>query len=187
MAFKLIVAPAEEPISLDDVKTFLKQTGITAEDTTISSLIVGARQYAEWYQNRPLITQTWGLYLDRFPRCSLEIELKPGLQSVVSIKYYLADGTETVFSADNYEVDSKSLIGRIRLKKDCKWPDAELQTVNGVYIEFVCGYGDAPSVPDLTKTAMQIWIAHNFVYRQGEEELPKHVNILLGLNRVIPV
>lgn len=184
MPMVLKTPPASEPLSLDEVKKFLRlELSETEEDVLLTTLIAGAREYAESYQNRPLVTQTWQLYLDRFPY-DPEIELKPGLQSVVSVKYTTADGAEIVFSADNYEVDNKSIIGKLILKNGISWPTDKLKSVNGVCVEFVCGYGDAEDVPKLTKTAMKIWIAYQYADRQGEEQ-PKAVDILLNSERVI--
>jgi uncharacterized phiE125 gp8 family phage protein len=191
--FVLKTAPTVEPITLTEVKDFLRITG-TAEDDVLNSLIVAARNYAEYYQNRPLITQTWELWLDDFPpHDCIPIRLKAGLQSVTSVKYYPDGGSETVFTATNYIVDTTDYVGKIVLNEDCYYPSANLRSVNGVYVEFVCGYpikdiglvteDPAGNVPEMTKTALKIWVAYNFENRDGSD-LPKAVNILLGLNRV---
>ena len=181
--FVLKTAPAVEPVTLIEVKAFLRIDG-TDEDTLLSSLIIAARNYAEDYQGRPLITQTWQLWLDDFPpHDCMPIRLKAGLQSVASVKYYPDGGIETIFGSSNYIVDITDYVGKIVLNEDYQWPSEDLRSVNGVCIEFVCGYGLAVVVPEMTKTAMKIWIAHSYENREGSD-LPKAVNILLGLNRV---
>jgi len=181
--FVLKTAPTVEPITLTEVKDFLRITG-TVEDDVLNSLIAAARNYAEDYQNRPLITQTWELWLDDFPpHDCIPIRLKAGLQSVTSVKYYPDGGVETTFASSNYIVDFTDYVGKIVLNDDYQWPSDDLQAANGVCIEFVCGYGLAAAVPEMTKTAMKIWISYHYENREGID-LPKAVNILLGLNRV---
>jgi uncharacterized phiE125 gp8 family phage protein len=191
--FVLKTAPTVEPITLAETKSFLRGPS-SAEDADVTSLIVAARNYAEYYQNRPLITQTWELWLDDFPpHDCIPIRLKAGLQSVTSVKYYPDGGSETAFAAANYIVDTTDYVGKIVLNEDCYYPSVDLRSVNGVCVEFICGYpikdpgliteDPAGNVPEMTKTALKIWVAYNFENRDGSD-LPKAVNILLGLNRV---
>jgi hypothetical protein len=50
----------------------------SAEDTLIDALITTARRYCEQIINRALITQTWDLWLDKFPvKDYLEVPLPP--------------------------------------------------------------------------------------------------------------
>lgn len=191
--FVLKTAPTVEPVTLTEIKDFLR-IDHDDEDTLLSSLIVAARNYAEDYQNRPLITQTWHLWLEDFPpHDCMPIRLKANLQSVTSVKYYPDGGSETVFASASYIADVADYVGKIVLNDDYQWPSEDLQAANGVCIEFVCGYpikdvglaseDYAGNVPEMTKTALKLWIAHHFENREGSE-LPKAVNILLGLNRV---
>lgn len=181
--FICVTPPAVEPVTLTEVKEFLRIDN-TDEDTLLSSLIVAARNYAEDYQNRPLITQTWQLWLDDFPpHDCMPIRLKAGLQSVTSIKYYPDGGVETAFDSSYYIVDTSDYVGKIVLNEDYQWPSDNLRAANGVCVEFICGYGLAVAVPEMTKTAIKIWIDYHHENREGND-LPKAVNILLGLNRV---
>jgi len=191
--FVLKTAPTVEPITLTETKSFLRVTS-SAEDADITALITAARNYAEDYQNRPLVTQTWELWLDDFPpHDCMPIRLKAGLQSVTSVKYYPDGGVETTFTSSNYIVDTADYVGKIVLNEDYQWPSEDLRAANGVYVEFICGYpikdvgliteDPAGNVPEMTKTAMKIWISYHYENREGID-LPKAVNILLGLNRV---
>jgi len=54
------VAPLSEPLSLEDAKTFMHILE-NDEDTLIESFISGAREYAENYTNRQLMTATFEL------------------------------------------------------------------------------------------------------------------------------
>ena len=82
-AFKILTAPAAEPVTADEVKDQLRLDG-TDQDTMIDLLIAAARAGVEKYLGRALITQTLQLFYDSFPA---EIELPyPPYQSVSHIK-----------------------------------------------------------------------------------------------------
>src|SRR5438445_1990943 len=66
MKTKLVAGPAAEWITLSDAKVFLRVDN-TSDDTLITSLISAVRQFAEGATRRVFITQTWDLWLDRFP------------------------------------------------------------------------------------------------------------------------
>ncbi|EES91459.1 MULTISPECIES: hypothetical protein [Clostridium] len=56
---------------------------------------------------------------------------------------------------DFYIVDTDSFINRIVIRNYKQWPNSSLETVNGVRIRFVAGFGDSPEdVPETVKWAM---------------------------------
>jgi hypothetical protein len=68
MSLQLVVPPAVEPVSLSELKEFLRiDPGDTSNDATIWSLGVAARQWTEVYCQRRWVTQTWRLSVDFFP------------------------------------------------------------------------------------------------------------------------
>lgn len=68
MALINVVPPAVEPVSLAELKEFLRvDSGDTSNDAVISSLAIAARSWAEVYTQRRFITQTWQLSMDFFP------------------------------------------------------------------------------------------------------------------------
>jgi hypothetical protein len=92
MALKISIAPAKEPITLDEAKLHLRITE-EDEDTLIQSLIAAARQDCEKFQNRAYITQVWELWLDAWPgKDFIEIPLPP-LQVPVVIAGAFVTGT----------------------------------------------------------------------------------------------
>ncbi len=191
MALKLITAPAAEPVTLTEAKTHCAVDG-NDHDTLLTSLIQAAREYAEGYQNRALVTQTWELVLDDWPAEDyIEIPLPP-LQSITSIKYKDTDGTETTLGTDQYIVDTDSFLGRAALAYNCSWPTTTLYPVAGIRIRFVAGYGLAASVPQATKQALLLLIGHWFANRETASErsmqdIPFATKALLDLNRVVPI
>ena len=67
MPIKLRTPPAGEPLSLAEVKLHLRIDN-SDEDLLLTMLISAARLHAENVTRRAFMTQTYDLYLDRFPR-----------------------------------------------------------------------------------------------------------------------
>jgi uncharacterized phiE125 gp8 family phage protein len=169
VALKLITAPAAEPLTAAEVKTRL---GIGSEvaDTTVAAWIKSARETldgANGMLGRALITQTWELVLDGFPcgywrgchyvQPDVEMPL-PRLQSVTSVKYLDANGTEQTVDAGVYRVITGER-GRIALAVGSAWP-TPLYGQGAVTIRFVAGYGSAGSdVPEPIRQAIVLGVS----------------------------
>ena len=67
MARILKTPPIEEPLSLSEVKAYLKVTSAD-DDALITRILTAVRRACEAWTGRALVTQTWTLWLDRFPR-----------------------------------------------------------------------------------------------------------------------
>lgn len=202
MALKLKTPPASEPVPLSDTKTYLRVTD-SDDDAFINGLITAVRQRFEEWAGRSLITQTWTLWLDGFPRREknsregyyelpvahydavqrvVEIPRSP-LQSVTSLKTYDTASSATIFNSSNYLVDAVSSPGRIALNQGATWP-AGLRGINAVEIEFVAGYGNASDVPESIKQGMLLWIKLLFADKSKLFESDESTPGLLEINRV---
>lgn len=177
-SFIQTVPPAAEPVALADVK-LQARIDTTADDTLVTNLITGARQWVEQYTGRALITQTWQFYMDVWPGVpepwwdgvrerpitaldSVQyVHLpRPPLASVNSIQYFDNCDNATVWPSSNYYVDTIRAPGRIALRMGSVWP-VPTRPANGIMIEYVCGYGsDGTTVPEPIKTAIRQIIAH---------------------------
>ena len=193
MALKLVSPPAMEPVSLTEAKSYLKVTD-TGDDGLIGQWIVAVRKCCEDWTGRALVAQGWSLWKDAFPPREqnglphdgiFELPVdhadethrmisipRPPLQLVNFVKTYDTDNQFTVFDASQYFVDTVSEPGRIVLNPGAAWP-SNLRPVNAVEIEFVAGYGDAPTVPDALKQGLLLWIKllyanRNWLFEQGE-------------------
>lgn len=192
MALVLTQAPATEPLTLAEAKLHMR-VEVADDDSLITSLITAARQWCEAFQGRAYITQTWQLWLDAWPEGD-EIRLpRPPLQSVVTVKYYGADGAEYVMPAADYLVDTKSEPGRLVLGYGKTWPSVTLRPASAIAIEFVAGYGAVSAVPEKVKQAMKLLVAHWYEHREAvltgsiSKELEFAVGALLWQERVVPV
>lgn len=183
----LVTPPAEEPLSLADAKLHLREDG-SEQDTLISSLIKSARIYCENFLNQSLVTQTWDLTLDEFPR---EIVIPRGpLQSVTSIAYVDDSGVTQTLATTQYQVDVKQNPGRIVEAYEATWPTLRDQ-LNTVVIRYVAGYGLAAAVPENIKAAMKLLLGHWYENREETisgpniAKVPTAADALLWQERVV--
>lgn len=183
----LVTPPAYEPLTLDEVKDWVKDEGDGENDVILSQAIVAARHAFENFTDSVLLTQTWDWYLDEWPAYAeidqlgwwdgirqgampfvaldwVEVPKYP-LQSVTSIKTYNDADAETVYSDDNYYVDAAGRPGRIVLRNDAT-PPSGTRAANAIIIRFVAGYGsgDADIAEDI-KQGMLRFIAHLHEHR----------------------
>jgi uncharacterized phiE125 gp8 family phage protein len=178
MASVLVTGPASEPVSLTEAKLHLRVDG-SDEDTLISALIVAAREAAEAYTRRALVTQTWRYTCDQLAT-AVTLPHQP-LQSVTSIAI---DG-ETLASTA-YEVDTAS--GRVKPLASYAADD-----IGGIAITYVAGYGAASDVPQTIRQAMLLMIGHWYEHREAvitgsiSSELPLTAKALLAPYRVMLV
>ncbi len=142
MSLTLITAPSLEPMTLAEAKLHLRVDG-TDEDDLITALIVAARRRAEHLLTRALITQTWELTLDEFPAADIQLP-KPGVLSIVSVKYLDSAGVEQTVDSADYALDAATIPGWVLLASGASWPTT-YDGANAVRVRFTCGYGPAAS------------------------------------------
>lgn len=95
-----VVAPSAEPVSLADVKAFLRIED-SDEDTLIESFISAARRAAEEYMSRSLAAQQWKLSYDGYPPQSVNLPYGP-VNSIVSVDIFQVDETSATLAAQSY-------------------------------------------------------------------------------------
>lgn len=189
MNYKVIIPPAEQPISLEKAKKALNVDG-TYDDDTITDLISQATEYCEDFQKRKYITQTLDIFLDFFPYDNfIEFRDCSPVQSIVSIKYIDYKGIEHVYGNENYMLDDVSFIHKVELKYDKSWPTDILQPANGVIIRAVVGYGTAQTVPQTVKIGMLLHLKmlYDDLDADSYRITKARRDSLLFMNRVISV
>lgn len=181
MAVRVITPPSVEPITLDEAKAYLRVDG-TEEDALICSLISAARQHAEQWLRRALITQELRATLD-VPRTvtgplsgpvgrvntALEIP-RPPLQTVTAVEVETSPGTWTPLAPTDYVVD----------------PDEEPATImlagggwggRRVRVTYTAGYGpDGTAVPAPIRQGMLLLIGDWYEHRE---------QTIVGVGRVV--
>lgn len=190
---KQTVAPAQEPLTLAEVKHHLRVADdVTEDDAYIAGLTVASRIKAEEYTARAFLTQTWDTRFDGFAT-SLWLP-NPPLQSITSIIYLTGAGggaTDTVASTV-YGVDTWGPLGRVWLAYGQSWP-TPLATHQSVRVTHVCGYGDNPSdVPETLRQGMLLMIGDMYENRETggvgtvafAHQMSTTVESLLGPSRI---
>lgn len=158
-----LTPPALEPVTVSEARNHLRIDNTnTQDDALIASLITTARQCAEQWLSRSLITQTWRLFLDHVPTENI-IELpRPPLISIEHIKSHNDADEETIFPAEAYLVDTARQPGRIILRSGASWPDPT-RSANALEIQFSAGYGTtAEDVPAAIRQGILIHVASLF-------------------------
>lgn len=147
------VAPAIEPVSLDEMKLHLR-VDHSDEDTLIAALISAAREQAEAFTNRAFIEQTLILRLNKFPEV---IKLpRPPLISLTSIAYLDGSGVSQTLSSGLYRLGSSHEPARITEAYGQTWPTT-YDVEDAVTVTYKAGYGTAAtSVPASIKAAIKL-------------------------------
>ena len=193
--YKIFSAPSAEPITSTEAKLHLKIDSDTTDDNLITYLIQAAREQAEAFTNRALITQTWDLVLDNFPDNSTpdgyDIYLsKSPVASITSITYLDGNGATQTLASSVYGLDNYGEPCRIYLKYGQSWPSTYSQA-NAVTVRFACGYGaSGTAIPQSIKAAMMLILGHLYEHREdvvvgvSAVELPQGAQRLLYPYRV---
>lgn len=190
MILRRSAEPDVEPVSLTEAKEHLR-VDTTADDTYISACIVAARQSAEDFLGRQLITATWVYKLDAFPatRYGADAVLylpRPPVQSVTSVQYVDTAGATQTLSASLYQTDLSAEPARIAPARNQTWPTTDTDTLAAVTITYVAGYGDAASdVPQAIRQAILLTLGHFYENREDvvvgatANQVPKAATYLL--------
>lgn len=167
MPLVMISGPAAEPLTLTETKAHLRIDD-DDEDQLVASLILTSRLHVEAALGLALLTQSWRLVLDRWPRsASVPIPLYP-LQSVAEVRVRAADGTPAVVEAGDYVVDVASMPGRI-VRTGGAFPQPG-RAASGIEIDFTAGYGAvAADVPAPIRQALLLLVAHWYEHRDPIE------------------
>jgi uncharacterized phiE125 gp8 family phage protein len=177
----LVDGPAVEPITLADMKAYLRvDDDDDAQDSVIAGLVKAARLTVEGASRRVLVEQRWRVALDRWPQGRVVLLPLSPLISVESIKVFDANGAAASVAAGAIDSDRFSDPPRIAV------PDAPEpgRTRNGILIEVLAGYGGAAeAVPEGLRLAIKILVAHWFENRgdvAGEQTLPPEAFALVA-------
>jgi uncharacterized phiE125 gp8 family phage protein len=167
MSLAMTSPPAVEPVTIDDAKTHMRVDG-TAEDALIGSLVLTSRLHIESALSLALITQSWRLTLDRWPRGNhVDLPLTP-LQAIDEINVKDAYGTSSIIPAEHYLVDLAARPGRVVWNKAV--PPSPGLPAKGIEIDFTAGFGaTADSVPAPLKHAILMLTAHWYEHRDPRE------------------
>jgi len=183
MALELTSGPALEPITVAEAKAHARIDN-SVEDVLINSLILTSRLHVEAALGLALMTQSWTLRLDRWPKTgSVLLPLNP-VQAVSAVRIRAADGTPQVLDSGSYDLDKASTPARL-VPRHGAWPAPERRHA-GIEIAFTAGFGSAPAdVPEPIRHALKGLVAHWYENRDPFQMparpavIPQTVNELL--------
>jgi uncharacterized phiE125 gp8 family phage protein len=180
--YKVTTGPSSEPLTLSEVKAFLKVDG-SDEDGLITLLIQAARESVEKYCTLALLPQTITEYFGKFEQYGLRLSISP-LISVTSVTYTAVGSTTQTLSTDIYGTDTAWTPPLIYRKYNQDFPTIE-PGPKSITVTYQAGYANAASVPATLKQAMLLMIADWYDNRQdGVKTMPTASQILLDRFRV---
>lgn len=171
-------APAKRAVNLSDalaqVREFEGDNG--AGDALLEAYIAAAHDACEARTERALITSDWLLTLDAFPvadrynpHAAIALRACP-VQSVLSVKYTDAAGTEQTLAPSAYRVSltqEPALITPVG-----SWP-ATLDAPGAVRVSYRAGYGDHPAdVPAPLRSWILLAVGDLYERRNASAEQP---------------
>lgn len=160
----LITPPAVEPLSLAEMKAWLRVEG-EAEDEIVGALIASARLVVENLTRRLLVFQTWRLVLDEWPGQGVTLPFSP-VRSVI-VRTFDASGVATAADPQEYRLDDVG--GTVKLNFPGGAPQPGRLRA-GIEIDVEAGFAaDADGVPAPLRQAMRILVARWYENRGDVE------------------
>lgn len=168
-AWKVTTAPASEPISTADAKTYLNVSN-TLHNTLIDNLVSASRVLYERYTDTAVISQTITQVWDLTPCDAVfELAVSPLITSTAPVLSYTdANGSYQTFSSSNYTLDSISPLARIVKNTTASWPTTG-DFPNRWKCEYLAGYASASAVPEDIINAILLMVG--FLY-ENREDIP---------------
>lgn len=197
-SFKVTTGPASEPITLSEAKAHLR-VEFDDDDTLITALIAAARDYAERYTHRALLTQTITQVLPCFPYYEYRNQnrairlFRPPLATLKTIKYYDSDNTlQTLYDADAAPtpITDTAIVNTIKEPPEVTpafntdWPTTANRE-KAVELVYVAGWSAAGQVPQSIKAAMLLLVGEMYERRENfVKQLPTAAEHLLNMWQV---
>jgi uncharacterized phiE125 gp8 family phage protein len=187
MSAILLTAPAAEPWSVAEAKSFLRVEN-DDDDVIIGALIAAARNQVEALTRRGLLTQTWRLVLDRWPPDGRIAPKLAPLRSVVAARVYDAANNAIDIDAEQFIVD---VAANVIAAPGWSLPPPG-RSVAGIELDVEVGFGpNATDVPDVLRHAIRTLVAHWYENRglvaigASVAMLPGSVSAMIASYRVL--
>ena len=168
------VAPAVEPLTLAEVKLFLRIDG-NEEDRLIAGLIAVGRQKVEQHIRGSLLTQSWKLCQQYRAGEPIRLSLGP-IQSITSVTL-IENGVSQLVNSDEYSFASAS---------DELTVSSSLQA-DSIEVVFVAGYEEVSDIPAPIKQGILQLIAHLYEGREEGDEIPALIRQLIQSYRKVSI
>jgi uncharacterized phiE125 gp8 family phage protein len=159
--YRQTVAPTAEPLTRAEAREHLRLDE-GDYDNIIDGLIVAARQYAETFTRRQLVTATWQLAAFDFA-CGVDaLRLLHGpVQAVTAFTYVDTAGDTQTLTTAGYTAVLDPEGAYVVPAYGTTWPSARCHA-ESVLVTYRTGYGAPTAVPQAIKQAMLLLIGHWF-------------------------
>lgn len=159
-----VTPAADTAISLDEAKLALRVDG-NREDIFVRRCIAAAQELAGSRTNRPVMTSTWRMTLDRFPCGPIRLP-RGNVTAISSLTYVDGDGAVQTLDSSLYAYDLDREPVEICPAYGETWPTARIQPAS-IKVTFVAGAETADDVLDDIKMAMHLLVGHWFEHREA--------------------
>ncbi len=148
----LVTPPADEPVTLEQAKQFLRvDEADTDFDVEISMQVAGARGHVEGVTSTRLIAQVVELRADGFDDLAL-FKVGP-IISVDEVSYLDREGIVQTVPAESYELVGAELEWGLRPASGFSWPRSA--SAGTVTVRATVGYGDdGDDIPPAVRLAI---------------------------------
>ena len=185
----LLTGPAVEPVTLAEAKLFLRVEH-DDDDDLIAALVAGSRIHVEAQTRRALITQTWRLTRDAWPRSGRFFVLPVPLVSLVAARIYKSDNTTQALDLSAFTLDKTAAPAMLAFTPGTL--PVPGRPAAGIEVDVTTGYGAAgENVPEPLRQAIRLLTAHWYENRglaavgQQVALLPATVAALIAPYRVL--
>jgi uncharacterized phiE125 gp8 family phage protein len=184
MTSYLLAGPAQEPVSLVQMKAHLRVED-EAEDGLIEALIVAARVHVESLTGKALLSQSWRLVLDGWPDdWVIKLPVSP-MSALSEIRCYDAGGNVHQIDLDQVLPDGQANPARIILPI-CIDGAPALRERMGIEIDYVAGFGTEPEdVPADLLQSLKTLAAYWYENRDAVLVSGAGVSVPAGFERLI--
>lgn len=182
MIVTTLVAPAAEPVSLEEAKAYLR-VGYDGEDDLVRTLLAAARARIEALSAIAMITRTLRVAFDCWPQemrigKRVRLPVRPAA-SLAAVRVRDANGdSQTV--TDRFVLEAGRSASLVWTTGALPRPEAP---ADGIEIDYVAGFGTEPAdMAGGLRLAVLKLAAHAYHHRQDtlEGDLPKEVAGLLS-------
>lgn len=164
MSMRMITSPLIEPVTMGDVRSFLRLAE-NGEEETLTRLIKTAREMLEQRCGMALIEQCWSLQLHNWPVSDRIALYKYPLRSVDRIYSQGWDGGNVELNPADWQLNSINRPARITINRP-----QNINPARSLTVEFTAGFGsEAQDVPKAVQQAMLTLIAHLYEFRGGSD------------------
>ena len=149
-----LVTSGTVPVSLDDMKKYMKVTSASDNDL-ITEMLSAATTWGEGYTGREFRANTWQLLKDAFED-RICIRRDP-VDTITFIKHLVLAAQETV-AASGYYLKKNAQNSEILLNEDESWPTDTDDREQVIEIEFVTkSYRDTDAIATAIKRHVAFW------------------------------